>query len=168
MKNTGSPIFVHIGDRLRAPQGTEIGSIKNIQFNNITAVGPYKVFDAIPHNYIAYKNNDTHQFPGFFSKGKKKKKGKWQITPNVCGLKDHYIENISFKNIFFELNGGVKIFNKKVPLKAQKYPEVNAYGKVLPAYGMYFRFIKNLQIKDFEIKLRHKDKRPKFVLEEII
>lgn len=129
IKNTGTPIFIYVGDRLRGPKGTKIGSIRDIYFNNIKAIGPYHCYNCIPWNYITYKNNDTKQFPGYFSKQIKEKTGDWQISSLISGLKDSYIENIYLKNIYFELDGGVKSFPNQIAEPIEKYPEVSILGK---------------------------------------
>ena len=167
MNNVGSPFFVHLGQRLRGPKGTEIGSIKNIFFKNIKVTGPYHVYDCLPWNYDSFVKNETKQFPGFYSKDKEEEHGTWQITSNVCGLKDHLIENIYFTNIYMELDGGVLNFNKEVPLKAPEYPEVNVYGRVLPASAIYFRYVDGLKIKNFKVNLFNEDKRELFKFDEV-
>lgn len=168
MHNVGSPFFVYVGKRMRGPKGLEIGSIKNVSFENISVHGPYHVYDCMPWNYASYVANDNKQFPGMFSKQEVEPSGTWQITSNVCGLPKHLIENISFKNIYMELDGGVKEFNPKVPEEpVNNYPEVFVYGRILPAYGIYFRNIKGLFLSNFQIKLFHEDLREKFVFDNV-
>ncbi|MCQ2755120.1 MAG: glycosyl hydrolase family 28 protein, partial [bacterium] len=167
MNNVGSPFFVHLGQRLRGPEGSKIGSIKNVLFKNIKVTGPYHVYDCMPWNYVSLVNNDTKQFPGFYSKDKAEKEGTWQITSNVCGLKDHNLDNIRFEHIIMELDGGVEEYNPVVPDKAPEYPEVNVYGKILPASAIYFRYINSLILKDVKVKLLHQDKRPYYVFDSI-
>ncbi|MCQ3034704.1 MAG: glycosyl hydrolase family 28 protein [Bacilli bacterium] len=168
MKNVGAPLFVHLGHRLRGPEGTTIGSIKNIHFENVKAVGPYRVYKCVPWNYVSYVAKDTVQFPGFYSKQKREPVGTWQITSNFCGLEGHNIENITFKDIYFELDGGVKEFNPIVPEKAPDYPEVYAYGRILPSYGMYFRYVDGIKIDNFIVKLNHEDAREEIIYDKCI
>lgn len=167
MNNVGSPFFVHLGQRLRGPEGSKIGSIKNVIFKNIKITGPYHVYDCMPWNYVSFVNNEVKQFPGFYSKDKIEPEGTWQITSNVCGLKDHNLDNIKFEHIYMELDGGVTEFNPIVPDIAPEYPEVNVYGKVLPASAIYFRYVNNLLLKDVKVKLLHPDKRPYYVFDSI-
>ena len=103
MRNVGSPIFVHLGERMRGPKGLSIGSISNIYFENIKAYGPYELYKAIPWNYVSFKNNDVLQFPGIYSRDFVPEVGTWQITSNVCGLVNHPLNNIYFKFIFLKL-----------------------------------------------------------------
>ncbi len=165
MKNVGSPFFVHLNKRLRGPKGSTVGSINNVRFENIKVLGPYKVYKCMPWNYVSYINKDTLQFPGYYSGQKKEKTGTWQITSNVCGLKEKHISNIVFKNIYMELDGGVIEFDKNVPEEAPEYPEVCAYGKILPAAGIYFRYCDNPIIENVKIKLLNIDNRPAFIFD---
>lgn len=168
MKNTGTPIFVHLGKRLRGPKGTKIGSISNITFNNIKATGPYKLVKTIAWNYDSFTKNDYYQYPGVTSLGKLNKvrdTGTWQVTSNICGLKNHNLTNITLKNIYFELDGGVKTYPRLVPLEPKEYPEVDTYGTILPAYGIYFRYVDNPKLENIQIKLLHKDKRKCFIFD---
>ena len=167
MTNIGAPFFVHLGKRLRGPEGTKIGSIKNVFFKNISFTGPYHVFDCVAWNYVTYVAKDFKQFPGFYSKHEIEPTGTWQITSNVCGLENHLISNIQFENIYLELDGGVKEFSKTVPTECPEYPEIYAYGRVLPAYGIYFRYVDGVKIKNVKIKLLNEDKREPFVFENV-
>lgn len=50
MTNVNAPIFVHIGKRMRGPQGRTVGEIKNITLENISADGPYEPYETMPWN----------------------------------------------------------------------------------------------------------------------
>lgn len=167
MKNVGTPIFVHIGNRLRGPEGTDIGSISNVKFDHITATGPYKLYECMPWNYDTFIAKDCLQFPGVYSKDKVEPTGSWQIASNVCGYPGHNIKNISFSNIKFVLDGGVKEYSKEVSEMPKEYPEVNTYGRILPASGIYFRHINGLTLKKVKIKLLHKDSRDTFIFDDV-
>jgi len=165
MRNIGAPFFVHLGKRLRGPKGTKIGSINNVRFEDIKFVGPYTVWKCMAWNYFSYVAKDNLQFPGFHSKQVREAPGTWQITSNICGLKDHHISNISFKNIYMELDGGVMEYERKVREEAPEYPEIYAYGRILPAYGLYFRYCDNPTVENVQIKLLHKDAREPFIFD---
>jgi len=168
MKNVNAPIFVFLGKRMRGPSDLTIGSIKNIAFKNIYASGPYKPYNIIPWNYDSFIRKDYVQIPWVFDPNSKKdretkKSDGWQFTSNICGLENHELENISLSNIYFKLNGGVKEFNRDVPKEAAPYPEVFAYGKVLPASGIYTRYVKNLSMNNIKIKTHYMDLREKII-----
>ena len=171
MYNVNAPIFVHVGKRMRGPSGREIGKISNVTFENITAVGPYIPYNIVPWNYRSYKENDVIQYPWVFGQGAgvdfKDSDTDWQMTSNCCGLKGHELENITFKNVYFCLDGGVQKFNKDVPEDAQDYPEVYVYGKILPAKAMYFRHIKGLNIENFKVETLRPDVREDLVYEKV-
>ena len=54
MRNVNAPLFVHIGRRMRGPEGRELGWIRNLMLENITAEGPYEPYEIIPCNYDTY------------------------------------------------------------------------------------------------------------------
>ena len=146
MTNVNAPIFVHIGKRMRGPKGRAIGKIKNITLENITADGPYEPYEIMAWNYFSYKANDFYQDPKVFGIAESFdgtiSTDDWQMTSNICGLKESPLENITLRNIYLKLSGGVQEYKKEVPEDAQDYPEVYVYGRILPAKGIYFRALR--------------------------
>jgi polygalacturonase len=61
MRNVNAPLFIHVGKRMRGPAGRDIGEIKNVVIENLTAQGPYEPYEIIAWNYFSYKDNDTYQ-----------------------------------------------------------------------------------------------------------
>ena len=175
MRNVNAPLFIHIGRRMRGPQGRELGRIKNITLKNIIAEGPYEPYEIVPWNYSSYKKNDTWQLPWVFdgAEGFDKAESKnteeidWQMKSNVCGLAERYLENITLKNVYFKLDGGVKEYNRNVPEVAQDYPEVYVYGRILPAKGIYFRYVDGLTLDNVRVETYREDKREAFVLDKV-
>lgn len=171
MLNVGTPFFVHLGKRLRGPKGTKIGAIKNISFENITATGPYEPYRIIEQNYTNYLLANDWQDPKLFGVGEgylsNEKVEEWQISSTVCGLQNYPLENISFENVSLTLEGGVTEYNREVPESAQSYPEVYVYGRILPAKGVYFRHIKGLTIKNFNVETYRADERETFVFDDV-
>lgn len=166
MSNVNCPFFVHLGERLRGPEGIKIGQIKNIRFENIKADGPYKKYKTIEWNYDSYKNHDIVQDLHVFNASNPIREKIWQFTSNICGLEGHELENISFKNVDMTLFGGVKKYNSSVPNKPlSTYPEAYVYGKILPASGLFFRYINNLSLDNVKISTIHPDKREPIVKE---
>lgn len=175
MQNVNAPIFVHLGRRMRGLQGREIGEIKNVALENIFADGPYEPYDAMPWNYFSYKRKDTIQKPWDFGcadgvcfrNDGKEENPVWQMTSNVCGLKEKPLKNIVLKNVHLKLDGGVKQYNKEVPEEAQDYPEVYVYGRILPAKGIYFRHIEGLTLENVTVDTYRVDVREDFVFSNI-
>jgi len=169
MDNMGTPIYVVISNRMRAPEGTPIGSIKNVLFKNINAHGPYHVYEALPWNYVTYVAKSYTQFPGQFSKGDYLPVGTWQTTSVICGMEDHMIENIAFENVHIEMDGGVKEnYPTLLPIPKTPYPEITIYGVISPASGMCFKNVKGLSLKNVDFKVYNEDSRPEMTFENVI
>ena len=171
MTNVNAPIFIHIGKRMRGPVGRTIGKIKNVTLENITADGPYEEYEIMPWNYFSYKAGDTKQNPKIFGIAESfdgtKETDEWQMTSNICGLKESPLENIVLRNVHLKLDGGVKEYKKEVPEEAQDYPEVFVYGRILPAKGIYFRHINGLIMDNVKVQTYRPDKREDFVFEGV-
>ncbi|MBR0189774.1 MAG: right-handed parallel beta-helix repeat-containing protein [Clostridia bacterium] len=165
MVNVNAPIFIHIGKRMRGPKGREIGRISNITLENVTATGKYKPYKIIPWNYNSFKASDNLQNPHRYD-GKTYYK-EWQMTSNICGLKERPLENIRLKNVYLKLDGGVKEYSKNVPEEAQEYPEVYVYGRILPAKGIYFRHIRELTLDNVKVETYRSDARADFVFVDV-
>ena len=171
MRNVNAPIFIHVGKRMRGPAGRALGKIKNITLENITAEGPYEEYDIVPWNYFSYKAGDIKQNPKAFGLAAgfdgTKEVDDWQMTSNICGLKESPLENITLRNVHLELDGGVQEYNRNVPEEAQDYPEVYVYGRILPAKGIYFRHIDGLTLDNVTVKTYREDVREDFVFENV-
>lgn len=171
MRNVNAPLFIHLGKRLRGPDGIKVGSISNITIDNIKATGPYKPYKIIEWNYDSFLKKDKKQNPKLFGKAEgflfDTEEDVWQFTSNICGLPNNNLKNISLSNVYFSLDGGVDEYNRDVPEEAYIYPEVFVYGSILPAKGIYFRHIDGLNLKNIVIKTKRKDKRENIVLDDI-
>jgi len=171
MRNVNAPIFIHVGRRMRGPSGRALGKIKNITLENITADGPYEEYEIVPWNYFSYKAGDTRQNPKVFGIAESfdgtKETDEWQMTSNICGLKESPLENIVLRNVHLKLSGGTQEYNKEVPEEAQDYPEVFVYGRILPAKGIYFRHIDGLTLENVTVETYRPDKREDFIFEYV-
>ena len=175
MRNVQSPIFIHVGKRMRGPEGRAIGKIKNVLLENITATGPYEPYEVVAWNYFSYKAGDFYQYPWIFgvaesfddTKSGNTKDSDWQMTCNICGLQDSLLENITLKNVHLSLDGGVKNYTREVPEEAQDYPEVYVYGRILPAKGIYFRHIDGLTLDNVTVDTYRPDAREDFVFDDV-
>ncbi len=174
MTNVCAPIFIHLGKRMRGPKGREIGAIRNVLLENITATGPYEPYGVIAWSYQTFKDNDFYQYPwnlGSMSGNQfssiDQANEPWQMSCNVCGLEGYPLENITLRNVYLELDGGVKAYNREVPEEAQTYPEVYVYGRFLPAKGIYFRHIDGLTLENVQVKTNRPDAREDFVFDKV-
>ncbi len=175
MKNVGTPIFVHLGKRLRGPKGTTIGSISNVSFENIEATGEYRPYEAIAWNYASFVAGDCYQEPwnigvaeGLEETQTFTEQSPWQITSNVCGLQGHRIQNIRFKDVRLQLNGGATAYENAVPEEPLSYPEAFVYGRILPAKGIYFRHIDGLTLDNVQVETIYADARKAFTFDDTL
>jgi len=154
MKNVGSPIFIILSDRRRAPEGTELGSLKNVTINNLTATGPFDRwygprFSAVQESG-GYCYSDIH-------------------TSTVTGQPDKPIENISLSNIYLTVPGGGTEDERKVilPEITHTYPENHHFGDKNPACGIYFRHVRNLNISNVYVETLEPDAREALHFEDV-
>ena len=159
MRNVGAPLFIHLGNRMRGPEGLEIGRIRNVTLENITSEGPYEPYEAVAWNYKSFVANDTLQYPWSMDSSPAEK----QFTSNICGLPGIPLENVTLRNVALKVEGGVIEYEPTVPDKAPEYPEVFVYGRELPAKGIFFRHINGLLLENVKITTYRDDAREDFV-----
>lgn len=173
MENVFAPLFVFLGDRMRAPEGTPVGDINNVTIENVKATGPYIPYEAIEMNYMSFVAKSKVQYPwwGVMPASEEqlldRQKGCWQMTSNVMGLKEKPIKNLTLRNISFTLEGGCQKYENNIPDISNAYPEVNMYGKILPAKGIYFRNVDGLTLENVKIDTYKEDIRQAFVFENV-
>ncbi|MBQ8814412.1 MAG: right-handed parallel beta-helix repeat-containing protein [Lachnospiraceae bacterium] len=154
MRNVGYPLFVILSDRRRGPAGTTIGSMKNIEISRITAVGPYEPFKA--PQLTALWEGEQMDMPCL-------------MPSSVTGQPGVPIENISLADLNFTVPGGGTEADRDmvVPEITHEYPENDRFGETLPAYGIYFRHMKGLHLKNIDIRPIQEDKREMLVFEDV-
>ena len=175
MKNTNGLIFIHLGGRMRGPEGREIGEIRNITLENITAEGPYEPYFMIPFNYFSYKKHEYLQYPWIFDPSKNDdeelvqngRNKPWQLSSNICGLAGKPLKNIILRNVHFKVDGGVSEYEREVTEEAKAYPEIMVYGWILPAKGIYFRHVEGLILDDVTVESYRPDVRENFVFDDV-
>ncbi|WP_343328552.1 glycoside hydrolase family 28 protein [Polaribacter staleyi] len=128
MTNVDMPIFVRLGERLRTyrnAQKRKVGSIDNVKIHNIKATTR------------SLENSRVSPPSGIL----------------ITGTPKHNITSIHLENIAITLPGGGIKENRNitVPEDETRYPEFSFF-KVVPAYGMYARHIKNLKTKNITFK----------------
>lgn len=171
MTNVNAPIFIHLGKRMRGPVGREIGEIRNVTLENITADGPYEPYEIIAWNYASFAAGDFYQDPRVFGAAEGfdgwKPTDEWQMTSNVCGLESKPLKNITLRNVHLRLSGGVQSYCMDVPEEPKPYPEVYTYGRILPAKGIYFRHIEGLTLENVTVETYRDDAREDFVFDRV-
>jgi hypothetical protein len=86
----------------------------------------------------------------------------------ITGIPGHDVSDITLENIQIELPGGgtSKDARQQVPEAVDQYPEVKTFGPFVPAYGIWARHVKNLNLVNITFKLKNNDERPVFVCED--
>ncbi|MEO8110844.1 MAG: glycoside hydrolase family 28 protein [Ginsengibacter sp.] len=86
----------------------------------------------------------------------------------ISGLQGNEIVDLQMSNIRFYFKGGGSkdVSNRIVPEYAKGYPEPFEW-QVMPAYGFFFRHVRNLKMHDVEISFMNEDKRPPFILDDV-
>ena len=94
--------------------------------------------------------------------------GSTPIGCSITGIPDRKIEGLTLCNSRFICTGGEKNITKdfKVEEHETLYPESTMFG-TLPAYGLYIRHVKDLQLYGLSFKLLNEDSRPAIVYDNV-
>lgn len=151
--NTGNAIFLRIGERVAGRKGR----LENIKISNVYAEIPATKPD-VGYEY----EGPTEDMPR-------------NISPSsIVGMPDALINNVSFKNVTINYPGGANPFFAKVALdtldrinnKATAYPEFSMFGE-LPAWGLFIRHAKNIDISGLTLTVAKKDFRTAVVFDNV-
>jgi hypothetical protein len=136
---TDTPLFIRLNARMRGPQGTPVGVCRRITISNLNV----------------YDVGGRISFPELGA-------------IMVMGIPDHYIEDLTLSNIRIHYRAGAstEAIDKEVPQNIDMYPDPYRW-KSMPAYGMYFRYVKGLRINDVVLRYMNRDERPAFVLDDV-
>ena len=146
MLDCSAPCVVWLGSRGRTfeggPNPAKAGSIKNITFRNISNSAVRFVADKMG--------------PG--------------VGGPVTGMPGNRLENVTFENCDYLMYGSIEdqdFVTRDVPEQPKAYPEFHRLG-ICPAYGLYFRHIDGLHLKNVTFRTLYKDVRPGIVLEDVV
>ena len=147
------PLFIRLGKRGRTYDGSPVkpaGYIRNISVSNIRAEIHQHKEPVLSSNYPGGVPTYSHNCLA------------------VMGLPEVPVENISLKNIYLNLPGGMNESpaETEVPEFANGYPEIGYYG-VLPACGIYMRHVKQADFSGCTVALTADDNREKIVLDNV-
>lgn len=86
----------------------------------------------------------------------------------IAGLKDSPIENITLRNIRASFPGGgtAEEAQREVPEDESRYPEQWFFG-TLPAWGIYARHVRGLEIDKVMLTLKNEDERNISIFEDV-
>ena len=136
---TDTPFFIRLNARMRGPEGTPVGKCRRITISNLN------VYDV----------------------GGRPKSPELGAAM-VMGIPGYYIEDLTLSNIriYYRGGGSKEAINKDVPQNIDMYPDPYRWHS-MPAYGIYFRYVKGLKVHDVVLRYLNKDERPAFVLDDV-
>ncbi|NIA28315.1 MAG: glycoside hydrolase family 28 protein [Actinobacteria bacterium] len=136
---TDTPFFIRLNARLRGPEGTPVGVCRRITISNLNVY-------------------DVGGRPAFPELG----------AGMVMGIPGYYIEDLTLSNIriYYRGGGSKEAIDKKVPQNIDMYPDPYRWQS-MPAYGIYFRYVKGLKVHDVVLRYLNRDERPAFVLDDV-
>jgi len=146
MYTCAAPFLVRLGNRGRTfeggPNPAPVGKIKNVTLRNI-------------------KNTDIQFVPDKAGPG---------VGAPAGGLIGHPIENLTIEDcdfLFYGTKLSKEVIYREIPENEKAYPEFHTFG-ILPAYGMFFRHVDGLKVKNVRLRLKNEDIRPAIVLDDVI
>jgi polygalacturonase len=153
---SNAPIFIRLGSRMRAPEGTAIGSIRRISISDVTAydVDPRygSIISGIPGHDVEdiRLNNIRIWYRGGLTLD--------QVAKQPADLVNTF---------FFRAQGGVPPREPfDTPEREKEYPEPSMFG-MLPAYGFFIRHAKGVELTNVQVGFTREDRRPAFVLDQV-
>lgn len=151
--NTGNAIFLRLGERAAGRKGR----LQHIRISNVNVQIP------------ATKPDAGYEYEGPVEDMPR------NVSPVViAGLPGQYIQDVVLTNIAIVSPGGGTPFFADVPLDRldsipeipAKYPDFSMF-KELPAWGIYIRHAKDLQLTNITLTAEKKDHRLPIVLDDV-
>jgi len=143
MENVRTPIFVRLGARLKTFREGDakkpVGSLEHVTIRKVKATAA----------------DDAQIMPpsGVF----------------VTGIPGHPIERLTLEDVEIHLAGGGSSEHARAEVQEyiDVYPEINRFGKTLPAYGVFLRHARGVTLNKVRFKLTVPDHRPALVAEDV-
>ena len=159
MYRVGTPLYIRLCARMRAPEGTPVGSMRDITLSSIFAD-----YDGTP-----YKTHYIY-LPGQQSIGPWNKP--FPYTSMIMGIPEHPIENLSIRDVKITMPGGIpaeKALPLPLPEKENGYPDSNMFGweKHLPAACLIMRHVRGYRERNLVLKTHTPDGRPISFTEDV-
>jgi polygalacturonase len=150
---SNTPIFLRLGNRMRAPEGTPVGSMRRISISHVV------VYDADPRYGSIISGIPGHDVEDI----------------KLSDIRIWYRGGLSLDQVakqpaelvntfFFHGTGGIpprEAFD--TPEREKEYPEPSMFG-LLPAYGFFIRHARGVELSNVEVAYMQEDRRPAFVL----
>ncbi len=153
MENVTCPIFMVLGKRMRAPEGTPVGSIKNITLSNIFADNNNERYKSIDFWYPSISEGSEYQTNNC-------------ITSNIVNMTENVFENVTLSNIHLKVLGGKKLSESGFTANPTGYADGAMFGDVLPSYGLYVKGVKNVVLSNVTAETINPDERPDIIIVE--
>lgn len=136
---TDTPFFIRLNARMRGPEGVPVGVCRRITISNFNA---YDVGGRLKSPELG--------------------------AAMIMGIPGYYIEDLTLSNIRIYFRGGVSkdAIDKEVPQNIDMYPDPYRWHS-MPAYGMYFRYVKGLRVNNVVLRYLNHDERPAFILDDV-
>lgn len=151
MENVSCPIFMVLGKRMRAPENTPIGTIKNVTVSNVFASFSPEKYKSIDFWYTAICEGSEYQVNTC-------------ITSNIVNMTDNAFENVTLSNVHIKVEGGKTIKESSFTDNPTGYADGAMFGNVLPAYGLYSQGVKNLVLNNVTFETMAEDERPAVIV----
>jgi hypothetical protein len=182
-----APIFLRLGNRMRAPEGRPIGTLKRVIISNIVCSGSVSglgsVISGIPGHYIEdvkisnvqvlHQGGGTKEAAAF----QPPEHEDYYPEPDMFVMPDRPGRNGRAANGQFVPEGQGRGAAGRGPAPGQQ-PGGRAPGgrgpggpppvmRSMPSQGFYIRHVKGIQFDNIEIKAEKEDQRPEFVLDDV-
>ena len=159
MYNVATPFYFRLGSRLRAPEGTPIGSISDVTITNVFADNPR----------LPYK---THYIflPGQQCIGPMHTA--FENSSQIQGIPTHPIEHLTMRDVTIVTAGGRSpetALPWPLPEKDNAYPDTNMYGwdKALPASCLVMRHVRDARFENVVLRTNKPDTRPLRLIDDV-
>src|ERR1035441_5381980 len=153
---SNAPIFLRLGSRMRAPEGTAVGSLRRVNISNVV------VYDADPRYGSIISGISGHEL-------EEVKLSDIRILYRGGLTLDQVAKQPAdlVNTFFFRATGGVPPREPyATPEREKEYPEPSMFG-MMPAYGFFFRHVKGVELHNVEVGFLKEDRRPPFVLDTV-
>ncbi len=137
MNNVRNPLFIYLGERMRAPMGTKPGSISDINIYNLYADVHDGKYDSnnswCPEDVSVIGHNLTDGYAVNTS----------CTSMIISTSEENKIKDVSLTNVTLMVLGG-EAKAEEILLEKDRYPECKYFR--LPAYGLYTKNTENLSL----------------------
>jgi len=171
-------IFLRLGSRMRSPEGTPVGKLKNVTIRNVKAYDVDSRYSSIIAGIPDHKISDVllEDVEIHYRGGIKATHNATTISQAVWERKDFqepqkgytpkHVASNSEKRKFTERDTALVInLSQKIPEVVDGHPEPWMFG-IVPAKGFYIRHAKNITLQNVKMFWKDDDIREEFVLED--